>query len=95
MFNSDIEQHNGRIWTVDLQGHARERTHGPAGTEDFEPTCSPDGKYVAFARYQDDPAASDICVIGVDGSGAHDVTPTSDGLDLAATWSVATPSRCR
>jgi Tol biopolymer transport system component len=95
VFNSNIEQPNGRLWTVDLHGHARQLTHGPTGQEDFEPAYSPDGKYVAYARYTDDPASTDIWVIRTDGNGAHDITPTSDRFDLAPTWSVATPSRCR
>jgi TolB protein len=86
VFNTNIEKTNGRIWTVTTHGTLRQLTKGRSGQEDFEPAYSPDGGRIAFTRYVDDPAGSDIWVMRADGSGAHDITPTSSGFDIGVTW---------
>jgi TolB protein len=89
VFNTNIEKTNGRIWTVTPRGALRQITTGRSGQEDFEPAYSPDGRFIAFTRYVADPKKADIWVMRADGSGAHDITPTSSGFDTAATWAPA------
>ena len=86
VFNTNIEKTNGRIWTVTPHGDLHQLTKGRSGQEDFEPAYSPDGRSIAFTRYVDDPAKSDIWVMRADGSRAHDITPTSAGFDIGVSW---------
>jgi Tol biopolymer transport system component len=63
------------IW-IEQSGKQRQLTHEVEGA-DSEPTYSPDGKLIAFVRYQGND--SDIWVMNSDGTEQRPVTTTGEG----------------
>src|SRR5437773_467608 len=72
------------IAVLALAGAALDATTDP-GFADIEPTWSPDGTQIAYARQSFD-GASSIWVIDITGANAHQITP-SGYADLHPAWS--------
>jgi TolB protein len=89
-------QHSwGAVFTINPDGTgARQTTHPPQGTFDDQPSWSPDGSLIAFARLPSD-GASHIWVISPDGTGLkpvdelcpHDATPETCPDDANVSFS--------
>ena len=82
----DPENHD--IWTMDgAGGHQRQLTSNSVA--DLEPTWSPDGSKIAWARWSDYPfnvGPADIWVMNADGTDQHPLTNLHDDINTP-TWS--------
>ena len=76
------------IFVKPLSGKARVLTHPPEGALDIDPSWSPNGRTIAFARVPDaEKEASQIILIGADGKNER-VLPVPEGVDPGIpTWS--------
>ena len=64
---------HGAIWTVSATGHGlRQLVSGPAGA--FDPAWAPDSQSLLYSMCPPPFLDCDIWQVGVDGSGAHDVS---------------------
>src|SRR4051812_3633076 len=79
----------GEIYRVAPNGAVTNLTHNPAA--DVDPSVSPNGKLVAFARLR--AKAAQMYVVGTDGRGLHAVSPPipgaglHDGAAITIAWS--------
>jgi Tol biopolymer transport system component len=79
---------NAEIYAMHADGSDQRRlTHSPA-SNDTAPVWSPDGTRVAFMCTFGSPRiVTEICVIGGDGRGAHELTARTQGDNLYPQWS--------
>jgi Tol biopolymer transport system component len=102
----DQAGHLRGIWLMDTDGsHLTRLTTAPASAKggDQYPTFSPDGTKIAFVRYGSDTGDEGaLFIVGVDGSGLHQIVPSSvdasrprwspDGTRIAFANSTASPT---
>ena len=77
---------NYDIYLLDLGTGAVERLTDSTDHE-IEPTISPDGTRIAFARTRAAPRGQDIYVMAVDGADAQRITYMEDSIAMSPDWS--------
>jgi TolB protein len=78
--------HAEDVYVIQADGTGLTRvTSDPAA--DFDPTWSPDGSRIAYRHQPGDDTTTDIYVIGVEGSGARNVTRSDGVADWGPAWS--------
>jgi Tol biopolymer transport system component len=83
----------GALWVMDADGSDRHQiTHPPTGAVDFNPSFSPDGRWVVFRTTRPDPfpdpnglGLDGISVVDVTGANLRSIQPSTGGLFAA--WS--------